>query len=558
VLRKLEPLQNLLCFSRQAFYIYTIVSVPAIPLSFGLLNKEVSWISTWGLGFFSTLMTFLLFLVSLRLVKEKPLPLNLFQAFLFLFTVGIFRGLAVFYSAPFFGLNDPSSLVSRLINSAVTTVIWLGLSSVLIEANRRYQRRYRAVINQVLIANMRSSSSIDPSFALVARDLAKIQSRLQATYSRSQEGGPVLTTANSAAREIREQIDTALKPLSQRLWLNSIYEYPKIRILPLILQATKNLNFPLALLIGIYGISSIVNYSVTLGLEKGIVRALVGTTALLLMELSRRFLVLKSENTKIPINISYLIFVGLLVSFTSTVSTDALEFRNFLPYYIILAPEIGGLMVVISAVYLAANDREKILNSLKWQLDSANAQLQPGYANNSASNIQLASYLHNSLQSELSAIASQLERVAEDPKSGEVDEVLERFSAIVNRSMSEDLLNYLEVPAARYRRILKSWVGIVEIADEIDLAIFADNDRSTLFVQLIQEAISNAVRKGGAKSVHISGGYSADVLKVAIRNDGEFDPNAKKGIGHQWIERFAVSDWRISRDERGTLLEVDF
>ena len=77
-------------------------------------------------------------------------------------------------------------------------------------------------------------------------------------------------------------------------------------------------------------------------------------------------------------------------------------------------------------------------------------------------------------------------------------------------------------------------------------------------MQLIQEAISNAVRKGGAKSIHISAGYNADVLKVAIRNDGEFDRNTKKGIGQQWIDRFAVSDWRISSDERGTLLEVDF
>ena len=231
---------------------------------------------------------------------------------------------------------------------------------------------------------------------------------------------------------------------------------------------------------------------------------------------------------------------------------------TFLPYYMILAPEVGVLMIVISALYLGATDREEILKSLKGQIESTNSLLNLGYSSNRAGNVQLASYLHNSLQSELNAIALQLERVAEDPNSGEVDEVLERFSAIVNRSMSEDLLNYLEVPAARYKRILKSWVDIAEITDEIDLSIFDDNGRSTLFVQLIQESISNAVRKGGATSIHISARYSADILKVAIRNNGEFDPSTKKGIGHKWIDRFAVSDWRINADERGTLLEVEF
>lgn len=555
---KIVQLRRLLIFSKQAFYFYAAISVTAVPLSFGLLHTDVNWIATWGLGITSTLITYFFFLSFLFASRRKYFGRNLFEGITLLLFLGLIRGVLIFFGAPYFGLDDPSALSMRLLNSVVTTLIWLGLSSILVEGNRRYQRRYRAIINQVLIANMRSSASLDPSFALVARDLAKIQGRLQATYSKSQSGLSNSVTASTAAREIREQIDTALKPLSHRLWLNSIYEYPKLKILPLLLQATKNLNFPLVLLIVIYGVTTLFNYSVTFGIEKGVIRSISGTACLLIMELIRRMVITKWQKIRIVVNLTYLIFIGLLVILTSTISTDALEFGNFLPYYVILAPEVGGLMIVISAVQLAATDREEILKSLKGQLDSTNELLHLGYASNSGGNVQLASYLHNSIQSELSAIALQLERVAEDPKSGEVDDVLERFSAIVNRSMSEDLLNYLEVPEARYKRILKSWVDIAEISDEIDLKIFDDNSRSTLFVQLIQEAISNAVRKGGAKSIHISAGYSADVLKVSIRNDGEFDPNTKKGIGHQWIDRFAVSDWRINADERGTLLEVEF
>lgn len=555
---KVSQIRRLLVFSEQAFYFFAPISVTAVPLSFGLLHTGVSWLATCSLGVASTLITYLFYLLALHLIGRDNLSRKFIQGATFLTSIGLIRGLLIFFSAPLLGLRDPSALSMRLLNSVVTTLVWLGLSSILVEANRRYQRRYRAIINQVLIANMRSSKSLDPSFALVARDLAKIQVRLQATYSKSQESVSSPVVASRAAREIREQIDMALKPLSHRLWLNSIYEYPKLKILPLLWQATKNLNFPLSALISIYGVTTIFNYSVTFGVQKGLIRAISGTTCLFIMEFIRRTVITKWQEIRISVNLSYIIFIGLLVNLASTISTDELGFRNFLPYYIILAPEVGGLMIVIAAVFLAATDRENILKNLKGQLDSTNAHLDLDYVSNAAGNVQLASYLHNSLQSELSAIALQLERVAEDPQSGEVDEVLERFSAIVNRSMSEDLLNYLEVPETRYRRILKSWVDIAAISDEIDLSIFEDNVRSTLFVQLIQEAISNAVRKGGAKSVHISAGYSGDVLKVAIRNDGEFDSMTKKGLGHLWIERYAVSDWKISTDGRGVLLEVEF
>jgi signal transduction histidine kinase len=405
---------------------------------------------------------------------------------------------------------------------------------------------------------MRSSDALDPSFALVARDLAKIQRRLDATYKSSQESIPNPAVASNAAREIREQIDSALRPLSQRLWLDSLYEYPKVRIYPLLLQATKNLKFPLTPLIAIYGVTTTFNYSVTFGLYKGATRALVGTLFLLFMEKVRRFLVEKYSGARISINITYLIFIGVIINFISTLSTDALEISTFLPYYMILAPEVGGLIVIISAVYLAATDRTAILNSLKGQLDLTNKKLDSKYKEYTAGNMQLASYLHNSLQSELIAIATQLDLVAKEPKSGEVEKVLERLFSIVNRSMSEDLLNYLEVPEVRYQRMKTSWSGIAKISDQIDPMVFVDNARSTLFVQLIQEAISNAVRKGGAKSIQISACYLEDVLQVVIKSDGELDPTAKAGLGDKWIERFAVSDWRFKAEGCGTVLEVDF
>ena len=87
---------------------------------------------------------------------------------------------------------------------------------------------------------------------------------------------------------------------------------------------------------------------------------------------------------------------------------------------------------------------------------------------------------------------------------------------------------------------------------------------TTLLSSSVRE--DNGVTKGGLIDQNYDGKIELYGKKlfmnfregIDIRNDGDFDPNTKKGMGHQWIERFAVSDWKISADERGILLEVDF
>jgi signal transduction histidine kinase len=403
-----------------------------------------------------------------------------------------------------------------------------------------------------MIANVQKSETLDPTFSSVAKDLAQLQINLKATHFRASRTAVNSSDVVQAANEIRSQIDNAIRPLSRRLWVSSIYEFPRIRLIPVFLEAMRTLKFPLAPVIVIFAITTTFNYSVTFGPRIGFARALGGTAVLLACEILRRRL-----HLTIPaLNVLYLFSIGFIVNLVSTLTTSAIEFKKYLGFYLALSPEVGSLILIISVISLAAADRTEILNNLRSQV--INEQAQQLKDQSEIQGAQLASYLHNSLQSELSAIALQLEFASQNPRSGDIEEILERLNAIVQRSLSEDFLNYLEMPRERFDRIISSWDGIVLIRHQIEPAIFMDPIRATLFIQLIQEGIANAVRRGNASLVEIESQYDSEVLKVGIWNDGDFDTTSKAGLGHEWIERLAVSDWSIQSSGQGTKLEVEF
>lgn len=406
------------------------------------------------------------------------------------------------------------------------------------------------MISQLLIKNARSKYELDPSFDSVARELSLLQQSLRLTYSSASEAPGDVNKVRKAASEIKSQIDNALKPISQRLWVSSLYESPQFRFWSIIRHSIADLEFNAFFLLSIYGLTATVNYAVTLGLRTGIVRGISGTLFLSAAEFLRRKLKITSSKIQVAFNVLYLMLIGSLVNIVSTLSTDSLQWNKYLAFYLILAPEVGLLILAISAISLALSDREQILTLLKQEVE--NLELTSGPAN-----VQLASYLHNSLQSELTAIAAQFEQVATDPIEGRVEEVLERLLAVVQRSMSEDFKNYLETPDIRFSRILDSWNGIVEITSKVDPMIFNDDLRSTLFIQLAQEGIANAVRKGEASEISIDASYGEDGLQVLMSNNGRFDDESKSGMGTSWLERFAISDWSITHSKGITLLKVE-
>ena len=172
-------------------------------------------------------------------------------------------------------------------------------------------------------------------------------------------------------------------------------------------------------------------------------------------------------------------------------------------------------------------------------------------------NESMASYLHNSLQSELLALSYQIEESAKDPNTENARRLLEKLGSRINRSISDDFENFVERPLDRLSRIQTGWKGIAAISIEIPDHLLLDANRNFLIVQIIEEAITNAVRFSKSSEVNIVGRETlSGEIYIVIRNNGEAEQQTTTGMGTEWLDRFAAGNWTRTLSDKGTTLEI--
>ena len=267
----------------------------------------------------------------------------------------------------------------------------------------------------------------------------------------------------------------------------------------------------------------------------------------------RKILIGRFENKTGLINQLFVLLVGLLVGVGSTFIFQLLNLVNFYSAAVLIAPTLSVLIIAASFIELALSDRKTLMKILSKESRIQNedflAKVNQGNA---------ASFLHNSLQSELTALALQLDSVAKNPEAEQSKYVMERVEAFIARSRSEDFENFLESPEIRLRRILESWDGIATISLNLDEKIYDDGARASLAVQLIQESVSNAIRSGRANEINISGKFSGDSFEITVSDNGKaVTTNKKRGIGSEWIDSIATADWALEETDKGRVLKVE-
>jgi anti-sigma regulatory factor (Ser/Thr protein kinase) len=75
---------------------------------------------------------------------------------------------------------------------------------------------------------------------------------------------------------------------------------------------------------------------------------------------------------------------------------------------------------------------------------------------------------------------------------------------------------------------------------------------------LIQESIANAIRSGHANKIEIKGAFVGEAIKITVTDNGRTPiETSKRGVGSEWIDSIAVSDWSLERSDQGSKLTVE-
>ena len=547
--------------SRQTLLLFAPISVAAVPLAFAERMTREIFIDSLFIGLISTSLT-ILFGLGLVRIAEKNLfgswgnrrPVNLF---LILILLGFFRGVAIYLGTDIMDLQQSVNRFSKILASVSSTLFWIYLLASFENALTDFRETIKDIWRRtIFLASLEKhgNQSVYVSEEVLAEYNTLVNS-LQGIISVREDQVQDKSYFLSLSGQLREVIEESVRPLSHRIWLKNNTLIPRLNVLKYIVLTTNNLAKTLLS----SGIALALISSFNLNTQFGITRSLSSVAIVLGVFFSLHFAGQKFLGhffTTIP-GKAFIVFApGALISLclygaNRFIFVDDLGAWN--AFYLLLTPPIQIMVGSAISVRTDLVSLERELNSKLEKVllrEGGKAGLLDG---------EFASYLHNSIQSELMALSYQLERDEPDEKLGEKKEALARLHSRLKKGVEDDFNDFFESAVDRVSRLESAWRGIAQVEISIPAEILQREGVGFLVVQVIEESILNAVRfcKARKVSAYVKD-LQASSFTLVVTNDGTPPSETGNGLGTKWLDAQFPEKWHREDLVDGSSLIIRF
>lgn len=396
------------------------------------------------------------------------------------------RGAVMTVIATSLGQVDTTSPVMRVMASMVNMTVWCLLAGAAWQARADYYRGLERALARVSTLRRRTPSRSEPP-----PDVDRTRERLLEILDRSELEEPRVW-----ARALQSAIESDLRPLSHRLARRpSTMRQQAVKVRQLLWRASRQpLPIPLiAVLLGLFAFTnSVIRYGVTPGIIGATAYAVLLVAVIVVDGVLRR-----GTRSALLANSVSVVLLVLVVPIVMFAIPDALVPQED-DAASLISLGIGAAVIIVSVVVLqSAVDLSRVtLGELTEQLDALDVAFEIEWRERMSSRQQWALQLHNDVQAQLTAVRLEASRTASAPDPAHI----ERARQLVSRGLVADRID----PVDDLRRAIRSWSGLITIDLEVtDDVVECGTDLAPL-CSFAQEAISNAVRHGGASRVTVT------------------------------------------------------
>lgn len=458
---------------------------------------------------------------------------------------GAVRAVGLLSVASALGVAPPAGAALLIVNSIVSAIVWLGLGGLIVSSRDAYRARYAELLARGARVNRDGYPLMDwDSLPDVQRMKSTLHSVVLSTV-----GQPSAEELARASAALREEIESNLRPLSRRLWFGDPEEVPHVRWTYTLRDAVAGFTVPVVPITVLWLVGSVVGGASLLGPLRGVLAAVLSAIVLAVMlgfwrrVVGRRPGVLTGSAAVVTSA-----FAPILIA---DATLRALGFESSLLWtnglLVLLPTALLGILLAGAAIALADADRMTVL--------AVAGQRPRGDVVRGIDTGEASTYVHNSLQSELTGIAMQLEAAARSSDGAAARSALERAQSLLGRSINEDFASFQEDPIARADRVSRAWTGICSVTVRVAPEAHAD-PRLALAVRSGEELISNAVRHSGAQRVHLDISRVGASLEVTCDSDTVGDPHGAPGLGAHLLAATSTSGVSTARAGNGTRYQV--
>ena len=532
--------------SLRGFLLFALMPILATPLAYVISPAEIP--TGIGFGVMQVAVLGLVTMIAMRIFAVTGQRLSLTQLAVFGLFLGSVRGvLMVIFDGPF-GLVDPVDMASRLLSSALFTGFWFSAAAYITHEGAAFNRKYKALRNQVAAGSDKNIDPLSPVTPnqLAMDDLTRVLQSLGKLVS-----GQDATAENlrMAAEAVRTKSDQVVRPLSHKIWMDSKVSAPKARFSEVLKRAIIDLDYSLGRVLAfeaMFFLGLVSVFSIERVLLASLVLPLVALFSIAFRPKKRD----RSTSRAALINSVFLVAISLVPIFVDDLLVQLAGFNSALfpvNLFTLIAPLWLGLTIFFdSSLAVLRKSRAELVEDLEKQKASAR---MTGDGN-------LAGFLHNSLQSELTVLSLQLQAASESQNPTDAKAAWEQLGAWINKSVSEDFENSKVDPASRAYGSIAAWHGIAEVEINISPETFSGHPMASLLVQVIEESISNSVRH--LKATKITFHFApSNADQLIIETNGRLSAAPKNGIGTSWLNSISLKPTELVETATGTRSIID-
>ncbi len=507
---------------------------------------RLSWL---GVAFIAQLGLSVVALIGGRLVGDREsMPARMARVGV-VALAGAVRGIIVQVAADSFGLVDPTNTVSRVLNSTLTVVLWMGVLAILVDAQIEFRRSYRRAFARdiAIAARVSEDDTWEQVDDVVRRWSSPVQQHIEGIRGGLRAGEPPDQAVTQAADAIRELVSTRLRPLSHRLWFTEAGQPPRVRVGPVALEAISRgpilTPIVLGLLVAGLFIGSVVRNGVSVAAVAGGSFCLLAMIYLGFSRLSIAQRVPRVWNlVTVPV---FAIICGVV---PSTLPEYLLGVPADLPTILTITIAIIVFALIVAMARVTSADRRDLLDAMHdpQVMQAAVRRVREQEA---------ATYLHNHMKSALTASALRMREGVRSDDPQAVRDAADSAAQVLARPIPDAIMLGRQSPAERLREVTQSWQGIAEV--EVDLPEGLTDATTLLLADVLAEAIANAVRSGGATWICVVGRQVDHALEIVIRDNGQaVSAGDRRGMGTAWLDSMVPGMWQRTHAEEGTTLRL--
>ena len=532
--------------------------IDAFVLIFAADHRLKSWDDVWIWGCVALIAHIcLLPLVAVGVIQSQQWRSWKFDL-AFLLLLGAARGVVINYCVEMWDLTQTVGYWYKVFNSSVALPQWFVGVAILFESKRNYERTFRELFAKAMRKEQDTherrdmlpagNSNVDEAIARLQFITSSLATDIQQLLNRPK----LLSDYTIEANRIQELIDNDIRPTSAELWRTNKVNTPKIplRTLLSISLLESRLRVPLVVLI------SVPYLFVGLNGGFGLKIALVQCALILsynLVSFTFVELLFKLKITSRAISNIILLTSGFVLPIFIQLNFVSMDFKtsgkvtDLIIYHSVLTITFVALLLIVNGYNVVRSQREEVLASLESHISGEKYNEPLSQGGDAQHKSDLANYLHGEIQAGLTASSLLLQQAAKSGDSDLAQEALERASGLLNQDLTNITFTRMAAPALKIQKIVDAWKGIADIS--VALPPYELLGETTLrnLVQLIEEAIANAIRHAQASDIKISGVLKESVLTISIISNGEPMAKGRAGLGTKMFNEL-TEEWNYSAE----------